>query len=70
LRRISSRSGDEKDLNASEPDAESGSDSGDSSDSSDSDESDIEEIEPKEIPDILSEAMYDFDTREELDDWV
>jgi hypothetical protein len=30
----------------------------------------LTEIEPKEIPDILSEEMYDFDTREELDDWV
>jgi hypothetical protein len=30
----------------------------------------LTEIEPKEIPDILSEEMYDFDTNEELDDWV
>jgi hypothetical protein len=30
----------------------------------------LTEIEPKEIPDILSEEMYDFDTKEELDDWV
>jgi hypothetical protein len=30
----------------------------------------LAEIEPKEILDILSEQVYDFDVREELDDWV